>query len=154
LNETPLAQIKENKMKKYILIPIAIFVFGCSTTATLFPTEGPMSKQMPIPTIDAKVKGILGNSGDMYCTLPDGEVCKGKWSVVAPVSAGFVQGSLLGTYASAYGIQTSGKENRGQAMLFGNKGTSIEIEFLVGSGTASGYGVAKDNKGNVFRVLF
>jgi hypothetical protein len=39
-------------------------------------------------------------------------------------------------------------------MLLGTKGTSIEIEFLTGAGTAHGYGVAKDNHGNLFRVLF
>ena len=39
-------------------------------------------------------------------------------------------------------------------MLVGNMGTVIEIEFKVGSGTASGNGVGKDNKGNIFRVMF
>jgi len=36
----------------------------------------------------------------------------------------------------------------------GNKGTLMEIELLTGAGTAHGFGVAKDNKENVYRVLF
>jgi len=39
-------------------------------------------------------------------------------------------------------------------MLVGNRGTVIQVEFYTGSGTANGTGVAKDNKGNVFKVLF
>ena len=39
-------------------------------------------------------------------------------------------------------------------MAVGNKGTSMEIEFLTGAGTAIGFGVAKDNKKNVYRFLF
>ena len=29
-----------------------------------------------------------------------------------------------------------------------------QLQFYTGSGTANGSGVAKDNKGNVFKVLF
>ncbi len=39
-------------------------------------------------------------------------------------------------------------------MLVGNKGTVIHVEFYTGSGTANGSGVAKDNKGNIFKVIF
>ena len=36
----------------------------------------------------------------------------------------------------------------------GIKGTVIQLEFYTGSGTANGVGVAKDNKGNIDKVLF
>ncbi len=39
-------------------------------------------------------------------------------------------------------------------MLVGDRGTVIQVEFYTGSGTANGSGVAKDKKGNVFKVLF
>jgi len=39
-------------------------------------------------------------------------------------------------------------------MLVGNRGTVIEIEFKVGNGTSNGTAVGKDNKGNIFKVLF
>ena len=41
-----------------------------------------------------------------------------------------------------------------EAMLVGDRGTVIQVEFYTGSGTANGTGVAKDNKGHVFKVLF
>ena len=39
-------------------------------------------------------------------------------------------------------------------MLVGDRGTVIHVEFYTGSGTANGLGVARDNKGNIFKVLF
>lgn len=44
--------------------------------------------------------------------------------------------------------------NRGEAIIVGNKGTIIEVEFYTGSGTANGFGLAKDNHGNIYKVLF
>ena len=44
--------------------------------------------------------------------------------------------------------------NRGQAMSFCESGKSIEAEFLTGSGTANGYGVAVDSNGNIYKLLF
>jgi len=62
----------------------------------------------------------------------------------------------VSVYGSGYSFGSAARVNSGQAMLVGNRGTVIviEIEFRVGSGTASGTGVGKDNKGNVFKVLF
>ena len=60
----------------------------------------------------------------------------------------------MSVYGSGYSFGSAARVNSGQAMLVGNRGTVIEIEFRVGSGTASGTGVGKDNKGNVFKVLF
>ncbi len=39
-------------------------------------------------------------------------------------------------------------------MIIGTRGTVIEVEFYTGSGTANGFGLAKDNKGNIYKVLF
>ncbi len=39
-------------------------------------------------------------------------------------------------------------------MLLGDQGTIIQVEFYTGSGSANGSGVAKDNNGNIFKVLF
>ena len=35
-----------------------------------------------------------------------------------------------------------------------DKGTLIEIEYLNGAGTAHGFGIGKDNHGNIFKILF
>jgi hypothetical protein len=125
-----------------------------------------MAKLSPLPVIDAKIHGVLGDSGDIDLTMPDGEVCKGHWSVTAPKMAGRIQSSETGTVRSGLEtafIQVHGSSfyhgivpgvNNGQAMVTGPRGTVVEVAFKVGSGTASGFGVAIDNRGNTYKVLF
>jgi len=154
--------------------PIRLFfAFGmlaslasCSITANLYPVEGPLSKVVPLPVIPAVVSNVTSDSGPIELTMPDGEVCKGRWSVVAPKFAAVGTHSTTGTVSSGIdqaflrvhgtsvvrGIQPG--INRGQAMVTGTRGTVMEVAFLVGSGTASGYGVATDNHGNVYKLLF
>ena len=82
----------------------------------------------------------------------------GQWSVVAPVGIAIASGSLLGTYGSLAGVIVAGgspaRQNQGRAVAVCPDGKRFEIEFLVGSGTANGHGVAKDTDGNLYRVLF
>ena len=140
------------------LTVLAVVVLAGCTSARLYPIEGPLSQNKPIPVIKARVSGILGNNGKISLTLPDGEFCEGEWSVTAGVAVGYTSGTLFGTYGSVYGsgmsVSTSGGTNMGQAMLVGERGTTIEVEFRVGSGTANGFGFAKDSNGNVYKVLF
>lgn len=152
--------------KSALLALLVVLLSGCSTTATLYPVEGPLARQKPLPVLTAKVEGILGNTGEISMTLPDGEFCTGKWASVAPTSAGIGVGTTAGTvtsgmasaWASAYGTGLYAGilpgVNRGEAMLVGERGTVIQVEFFTGSGTANGTGVAKDNKENIFKVLF
>jgi len=135
------------------------------TTATFYPIEGPLSKEQPLPVLLATAYGIMGNTGNISLTLPDGEFCKGKWSSIAPMSVGISTASASGTtisgmfsvwstvYGSGFSMSNLPGVNKGEAMLVGNKGTVIQVEFYTGSGTANGTGVAKDNKGNIFKVL-
>jgi hypothetical protein len=57
-------------------------------------------------------------------------------------------------YGSGFSTSNRPGVNRGEAMLVGDRGTVIQVEFYTGSGTANGTGVAKDNKGNIFKMLF
>ena len=148
----------DNKIKYTYLIAISILLIGCSTTANLYPIKGPLSMQKPIPIIKAKVNGILGNTGSISLTLPTGEECKGKWSSAAGVSVGYGTVNLFSQYGSMLGtsmsIQNKAGVNRGEAIIVGGRDTVIEIEFYTGSGTANGYGLAKDSQGNIYKVLF
>jgi len=67
-------------------------------------------------------------------------------------------GSLFTQYGSVVGFDTSVSNvpgvNRGQAMSFCASGRTLEAELVTGSGTANGYGVAKDSDGNVYKMLF
>lgn len=139
---------------KNLLIFIVLIVFSSCVTLELYPVKGTASTQVPITVIKAKAKGIMGNSGKVILTMPDGEVCKGRWSSTAGVKGSRNNVGLLVDYGQELGLSPRGNENRGYAMAVGRKGTSMEIEFLTGAGTAHGFGVAKDNRGNVYRVLF
>jgi hypothetical protein len=136
----------------------AAYLAGCSADVDLFPIQGPYSQQRPVPLVKAKADGITGNSGTLSLTLPDGQSCRGRWSSVAPQAVSVSSGSLFGTYGSLAGYAvTSGNQpgvNKGQAFATCNGGTSVDVEFFTGSGTANGYGVAKDTDGNVYKVLF
>jgi len=147
-------------------VAVLALLAACTTTATLYPVDGPMSQQQPLPVLTANVDGIMGNTGGISLTLPDGETCTGKWSSIAPMAVGFSAASASGTatsglasawatvYGSGFSVGNVPGVNRGEAMLVGDRGTIIQVEFYTGSGTANGTGVAKDNKGNVFKVLF
>ena len=131
---------------------------GCSTTANLYPIQGPLSKTVPLPVVTAHVDGITSNTGGLGMTLPDGEICKGRWSSAAPQFATSVSGSLWGRYGSvAFSGSAIGPVpgvNRGEAFLTCVRGTTIQAEFFTGSGTANGYGIAEDSRGNVYKMIF
>lgn len=156
-------------MKRYKTLAVTILatlLAACSTTATLYPVDGPLSKQQPLPVLTAVIDGIMGNTGGISMTLPDGERCTGKWSSIAPMSVGVSTASASGTatngiasvwttvYGSGFSVRNLPGVNKGEAMLVGERGTVIQVEFYTGSGTANGSGVAKDNKGNIYKVLF
>jgi hypothetical protein len=91
--------------------------------------------------------------------LPDGEPCEGRWSSVAPTYTAATSGTLWGRYGSlaAFSGTTTGIApgiNRGEAFLTCARGTTINVEFFTGSGTANGYGIAEDSRGNVYKMLF
>ena len=133
-------------------------LLSCSTTANLYPVKGPLSEQSPPPILIAHVDGIMGNTGNISLTMPDGEACQGKWSSAAGMAVSIGTVNLFSQYGSVFGTGYSvGNQpgvNRGEAILFCNKGTRIEVEFYTGSGTANGFGLAKDNHDNIYKVLF
>jgi hypothetical protein len=108
----------------------------------------------------------MGNTGGIALSLPDGEHCTGKWSSIAPMSVGFSTAAASGSatngmasvwttvFGSGFSMRNLPGVNKGEAMLVGDRGTVIQVEFYTGSGTANGSGVAKDNKDNIFKVLF
>jgi hypothetical protein len=140
------------------VIALALCFSGCSLTATMLPVEGPLSLQRPVPVLQVKADGILGNSGNISFTMPDGETCRGRWASAA--GAGFSVGSatLLSQYGptvlSGYTISTGEGQNPGQALVTCTKGRTFQIEFVTGAGTAHGFGVGKDNEGNLYRFVF
>lgn len=120
--------------------------------------KGPLSTQTPLPIAKATADGITGNTGPLTMTLASGEVCSGQWSSAAPQQVAITAGSLLTLYgpAAGYSVTTGNVPgvNRGEAFMSCDRGTTIQAEFFTGSGTANGYGVAKDSSNNIYKVLF
>ena len=146
------------------LVYAATALAGCSLTATLYPITGPMSKQSPVPVLHAQVNGVLSRTGTIVIKMPSGENCKGKWSVVSPMMVSSSSGSASASqsmsaawttvWGSGYTVGNVPGVNTGEAVVTGDRGTVIQVEFHVGSGTHHGVGVAKDNHGNIYKVLF
>lgn len=147
------------------LVACAFFT-ACSVAVTLYPVKGALAAQSPLPVLKAKAHGVTGNSGDIELVMPSGEKLKGRWSSLAPrqVSVSRFSGNtnitsgLETAYAVVYGSGVTVSNvpgiNKGTAFLTGERGTNMEVEFRTGSGTASGNGVAIDNRGNIYKVIF
>lgn len=45
-------------------------------------------------------------------------------------------------------------EPPGYALATCSRGRTLQLEFVTGAGTAHGFGIAKDNEGNIFRFVF
>lgn len=138
---------------------VVVFGFnGCAMTATMIPVDGPLSQLRPVPVLQIRVEGIMGNSGKLSFAMPDGDLCTGRWSSAA--GAGLTVGSagLMSQYGSAYlsgfAIETGTGQNPGQALAVCGKGRTLQLEFVTGAGTAHGYGIGKDNDANIYRFVF
>lgn len=138
-------------------IPFVILM-GCSATVSMFPTDGPLKSERPAPVLQAVAENITSNSGPFKVTYPDGDVCEGRWASIAPQMVSVGWGGLFGKYGSVAGVSASAVNkpgiNRGEAMAICKSGNQVQVEFFTGSGTANGLGVAKDEYGNIFKLIF
>jgi hypothetical protein len=145
---------------RLILFALALWLAGCSSSqiVTFYPIKGPLAAQVPLPIAKATAEGITGNTGPLTMTLTTGETCAGQWSSAAPQQVAVTSASLFTMYGAAAGYSvTAGNVpgvNRGEAFMTCDRGTTIQAEFYTGSGTANGYGVAKDSADNVYKMLF
>lgn len=146
------------RLKSLLIGLSALAIAACSTTASLYPVDGPLFDNGQVSEISASVEGITGNSGKISLTMPDGEEMTGRWSVVAPQATTTSWGQLFTQHGAVTGNTISSTNlagtNHGQAYLTGRNGTTLDLEFSVGSGTADGYGIGRDSNGNIYKLLF
>ena len=95
--------------------------------------------------------------------MPDGEVINGEYTALAGYSSGtdFDPGTKPGgalavtpadwkaLYGSADMVTT---QLNGQIMGVGDMGTQLRAEYVMEAMGGRGYGVAKDSKGNLYRL--
>lgn len=143
----------------HVTFAMLIACAGCSANIDMFPVAGPLSEVRPLPVVKATAENVTSNSGRLIIALPDGQACEGRWSSVAPRMASSSTGTLMSTYGTVAGFSVGSTGilpgvNRGEAFASCSGGTTVDAEFFTGSGTANGYGIARDSDGNVYRMLF
>jgi hypothetical protein len=124
----------------------------------LYPIEGSLSAQTPLPIYKVIISGV-GTSGTMSVTLPDGEVCSGHWAPLRPDDPSASQLSVAWDRLYGQGFFAAhilGMSGVYRAVLAGDKGTSLTIEFypLIAARMSDVKGVATDNNGNFFKLTF
>jgi hypothetical protein len=154
-------QTRPSKGITYALFSVSIALTGCSSIK-FYPVQGPFASRQPPVVLVSTVTGGF-RSGRISVTLPDGEVCKGSWIGTSQPDA---SNSMASTWDVVYGqgyyaAHVLGQNIFGQAMLTGNLGTTLTLELYrpekkdatntVVAGLAKG--VAKDSKGNIYKVV-
>ncbi|MFI5098652.1 MAG: hypothetical protein ACHQT6_11830 [Candidatus Acidiferrales bacterium] len=159
---------------KSFLVPLLLCVStlpGCGATARLYPVQGPLSLQTPVPIYVAKFTGAF-YSGNLSVVLADGEVCKGRWATLprpntssdATAASAASANNLAAEWDTVYGTgfyvaHVLGARLYARAMLTGSRGTLLNVEMYKSNNVENTTvdaikGVAKDDKGNIYKVAF
>lgn len=140
-----------------ILLSFTLMV-GCTATARLYPVQGPLSLQTPLPVFAGKLQGAI-NSGRVSFVMSDGEVCKGRWTRVVPMQAPKSSG-MPSVWDAVYGpgfyvAHVLGDQYYAQSVITGDRGTVVNVEFYRAARPGTHIaGVARDSKGNIYKMVF
>jgi hypothetical protein len=146
--------------RAFAAIGALLGVAGCEVVRSphLYPTNDTASTT---GVLNGQFVGHGQGHGTAEVTMPDGELLQGEYSIVFDSSASF--GSI---FATVYGPGGMGSENgtsssftmagkdEGSASLYGNRGTSVQCEFLNANMTGHGYGACRSSKGGIYRMLY
>jgi hypothetical protein len=113
----------------------------------------------------AVLEGIYVGHGRGHGTaridMPDGEVLQGEYSIVFGGAVGF--GSMIGSvYGPNGGASVNGTsanvsiqgKGEGEASLVGNRGTTMQCEFLNANMTGHGFGACRSSRGILYRLIY
>jgi hypothetical protein len=157
-----------------VTILSACFLSGCVRVAHLYPVQGPLAAQTPPPIYTGRLTGFI-NSGSISVKLADGQQFSGQWqaqsagALAKESSAGVVPPfNLSAQWDTVYGpgfytAHVLGAHLFARTTLTGKQGGTLEMEMIsepvetadakdVASPKVSG--VARDEKGNVYKVAF
>jgi hypothetical protein len=149
----------------WVVLGLSLLV-GCSATARLYPVQGPLMAQSPVPVFSGKLTGLV-NEGGISFVMANGEVCKGQWTRVVPVKGTQAAQSapapaltdMPAIWDQIYGpgyytAHVLGTTLHGQAVITGNRGTVLTVEFHRPDAIPQIQGVAKDSQGNIYKMTF
>jgi len=130
-------------------------------TGTITAVAGPLSQQPSASALEVDLEGgMFGNTGNLSFALPDGAVCRGRWTSSTGPALTVTSGHLLSGYGprfvpgAAVPPALGPGQSMGQAFIDCGKGRSIRLEFVTGPGTVHGWGIGEDNAANIFRFVF
>jgi hypothetical protein len=145
---------------------------GCTAIGRLYPVQGPLAGQTPVPVYVAKLTTDGFYSGAFSAVLND-EVFKGKWDTVHRPNSSKIRatvidpptGSMASDWDTVYGpgfyvAHVLGARLYGRAVVAGNRGTTLTLEIYkpdveserVSVGLIKG--VAKDSNDNLYKIAF
>jgi hypothetical protein len=147
----------KNRLHLVIAVLAISGLSGCAF-ARLYPVQGPLAAQTPLPVATAKISGAF-ESGSISVKLPTGEVCKGHWQTV---HSGLSSSGMASVWDTVYGqgfyqAHVLGSVQYAQAIATSAQGTTLTIEMYEPVHTQDRLvikGVAKDNKGNLYKMTF
>jgi hypothetical protein len=144
-------------------------ISGCQLNGHLFPVQGPLASLAPPPVYSVKMTGAI-NSGNLVVALADGEKFSGPWKQLSvnarTQSAGDASSfNLASAWDTVYGqsfysAHVLGTRLFTRTLLTGSQGTVLQVEMYKQEdhredATTSGIrGVAKDSKGNIYKLVF
>jgi hypothetical protein len=125
---------------------LALLMSGCGD-GQLYPVQGPLSAQKPRPVYKVKI----GDDEKMSATRAKDDVCHGPWAHVAQEdpTARAMSAEWDLVYGKGYFLdKVLGSATFSRGVLTCPKDTTINVEFNIDKG------VAKDDKGDVFKLTF
>jgi hypothetical protein len=163
-----------------VLVVFCLATMGGCATARMVPVRGPLTQQTPVPVYKAKLtQGPMIPHGSFSAVLGGGEVCKGEWRLIfgsktpRPATPGAILANqdLAADWDTVYGtgyysFKVLSASSFMRAVAAGNRGTILNVEMFLNQSRAMPdlpndtnliremAGVAKDNKGNLYKLVF
>ena len=151
------------KAKSSLVLFAILLTSGCyvGPKARLYPVQGPLSAQTPVPVFVGKISGSY--SGKISVVLGNGEVCKARWTSATAMPANSMSTIWDSVYGPGYYVAHIHYDN-GQSVLPCDRGTVLHVQWIINvddnidvdNRRADVFvnGVAKDSDGNIYKVVF
>jgi hypothetical protein len=152
----------------------ACFLSGCMRVAHLYPVQGPLAAETPPPIYTGRLTGVI-NSGSISAKLANDQQFSGQWQaqsvgeLAKESRAGVVPPfNLSAEWDAVYGpgfytAHVLGAHLFARTTLTGKQGGALQLEMISEPVETANpkevaapdvKGVAKDEKGNVYKVAF
>lgn len=143
---------------------MALSLSGCGAVAgaMLTPAAGPLFESRA-GNVQVLYSGAPTGQGSLRVRMPDGEEITGQFRTMtgyssgSPFDAGAPQADPLAVtgadWKALYGSsEMVAQQINGQIVGTGDRGTRLRGEYVTDAMSGNGYGVAKDSRGNLYRL--